>query len=251
VRGGCVRIDTLHRCVWRLSALADTLGRLLHRRALPTRATRCSGARAREHPQARGNPDLSLGLTPHKKNLQLDTLCYNTAMTQAERILAAITGPDPPQSMHDLHAKVGGQMNTCYQHIGRLLRKGTITPEMIPWRKFYRAGTTKPKPRPLTKIILPKPTNMEQQLENWMNDGGKDRVAAARLLAEMRGMGTDAFTPPPVNDRDGELNALSRCMAAAGRDVTLEALRITFPEAPIANPPPDLAGVPASGGPVV
>lgn len=62
-----------------------------------------------------------------------------------------------------------------------------------------------------------------------IKENDKDRVAALRLLADLRTQGGDIQGPPAPNDEAGMVEALSRMLLSAGESILQKAIARSWP----------------------
>lgn len=146
-------------------------------------------------------------------------------MTETDlKIIALMKGENPPQTVRELVAAMAPiAQATVFSKISALLNAGELTRDDLPWRKDKEARTKQGRPRDK------KLRTLEKQVEGWIGEGGKDRVAAGKLLQELRMVGAEAVGPPVPEDKAATIDALCRMMASVGREWTTEAYNRMFP----------------------
>jgi hypothetical protein len=143
--------------------------------------------------------------------------------TLAERVLEALQAVPPPTGPAEIASKLGVQSSNVRTRISQLLADGVLKPNDIPWRGQLTSATGKGYRKRTSRDIA-------KRAEQIADEQGNDRVAALRLLHDIRTTSSDSFGPPSPDDREGIIKALSVQMAAAGREVSMEALAVAFPE---------------------
>jgi hypothetical protein len=142
-----------------------------------------------------------------------------------QEIVDAMKGADPPQTVKDLAARLTSYKPAyVYSKLSAVLNAGLLSRDQLPWRRDKGERTRKGRPRKL------KDKRLERKLEGWVDEGGSDRVQAAKALMELRQTGADVTGPPVPNDKESTIRELSRQMVAVGRDWTFEALFLLWPE---------------------
>jgi hypothetical protein len=146
-------------------------------------------------------------------------------MTELDKqILQLMKSPTPPQTVKELvEACAPAKQATIFSKLSALLNSGELTRDELPWRKDQEARTKKGRPQKQKQKAL------EKKLEQWISEDGKDRVAAAKTLMELRMTGQEVTGPPPPNDKEGTIAALKQQLAAVGRDWATEAYEQLWP----------------------
>jgi hypothetical protein len=141
-------------------------------------------------------------------------------MTDLEqRIVALIKGQTPPQTVAALLAALPGTAQaTVFSKISVLLSAGELTRDDLPWRKDQASRTKAGRPRKQTK-------SLERKLKQWIDEDGKDRVAAMKELIALQMTGQELSGPPEPSDKESTILALRRQLAAVGRDWATEAFQ--------------------------
>lgn len=144
-------------------------------------------------------------------------------MTELDRkILELMRSPTAPQTVKALvEACAPAKQVTIFSKISALLNAGELTRDELPWRKDKISRTRVGRPKKLRAL--------EDKLERWVDEGGRDRVGAARALIDLRSSGQEVSGPPPPDDKEGTITALSQMLAAVGREWATEAMQRTFP----------------------
>jgi hypothetical protein len=126
------------------------------------------------------------------------------------------------------------------------LHEGAITIDDIPWRKG----------KPASKAGRPRGAlsgyhDIAREAKKMVDERGKDRLGALRLLTELRQMGGEQSGPPPPNDEDGKRAALVRIFAAAGPKAVESAIRSYWPRAHVTLVPEEANHVQEASTPEV
>jgi hypothetical protein len=145
-------------------------------------------------------------------------------MTDLEKqIVALMKGPDPPQSVAALlKALEGTARATVFSKISVLLSAGELTRDDLPWRRDQESRTKAGRPRKQTRKLAGK-------LQQWIDEGGKDRVQAAKALMELQSISHEQVGPAEPNDKEGTIKALKSQLAAVGREWATEAYNQLWP----------------------
>jgi hypothetical protein len=160
------------------------------------------------------------------------------------KIIQLMKGASPPQTVRELlEACAPVAKATIFSKISGLLNAGEITRDDLPWRKDKDSRTKQGRPRDKKVKAL------EKQAESWAAEGGKDRVAAGKLLLEIRQSGAEVTGPPSPDDKEATVNALKRQLAAVGREWSMEAFNAVFPPLDVVDivMDPIMTAVPAPG----
>lgn len=172
--------------------------------------------------------------------LHYEAMGLHSGRTIPNRIIEAITGPSPPPTQQALADALGLPLSAVRVPVWRLIQRGILTKDQLPWcRTAVETASANRK-----RIGTP----LAEDLQRIIDEDGKDRVAAARLLHEMASGLTDTFAPPMPNDYAGLVAALTRCMSAAGREASTAAFDAAFPPEAHLETHTEVAGLPASGG---
>lgn len=139
------------------------------------------------------------------------------------KVRDAIRTEPIPQTMAELSERAGLARATCSAVVTQLLKTGQIARKEMPWRIDSDEQPTKRGAKQKTFI-----RGMENLLKKWAKEGGKDRVAAARALIELKSLAVEGSDIPQENDRAGILDALTRMIVSAGRPVSVEAMELAF-----------------------
>lgn len=140
-------------------------------------------------------------------------------------IVQLMKGPTPPQTVKALvEACAPAAQATIFSKLSALLNSGELTRDELPWRRDQEDRTRRGRPKKREQKAL------EKKIQGWIDEGGKDRVSAARALMDLRTLGQEVTGPPPPDDKDGTISALKQQLAAVGREWATEAFRQLWPE---------------------
>lgn len=145
-----------------------------------------------------------------------------------QQIIAELRGPNPPLTVADLVRRCGVKHITVMQRLSTMLSRGLITRDELSWRRDKLARTKAGRPKGALRGI-------QNKVKGWIEEGGKDRVQAARLLADLQQISTEQMGPPEPNDRRGTIEALKLQLLAVGKEWADEAYQEAFPSEEASN----------------
>ena len=157
-----------------------------------------------------------------------------------EAIITHLGGQDPPLTIRDLAARCNSTIHYVRSRITYLLRHNRILLSQCPWRHDYKRSIARHRP---SKSLA----DIETNLEHIVAQDGRDRVAALRILTDIRTQGTTSSGPPPPNNRAAITSSLARILRSAGRDVLNDAILEAWPSDVQTLPETNLAGPPPGG----
>jgi hypothetical protein len=170
-------------------------------------------------------------------------MCYTQLVTELDRqILQLMKSSSPPQTVAELvMACAPAKSATIFSKLSALLNSGELTRDELPWRRDQATRTQAGRPKKDRQQRA-----LEKKLEEWIDEGDKDRVAAAKTLIDLRMTGTEVSGPPPPNDKDGTIAALCQQLAAVGRDWATEAYQRMWPTEAVNGETGTMGAAPAS-----
>jgi hypothetical protein len=142
-------------------------------------------------------------------------------------ILDELRTPEPPQTAKELADRCGAKKPIhVYARIAVLLREGIITTADLPWRKDG-PPTKRGRPRGTPAVYGDIGRGAAEIAKNGKSDMA--RLAAMRLMFDLRSGSGEVQTPPMPGDTEGMIDAMSRQMQAGGREMTRAAVAKAFP----------------------
>lgn len=163
-----------------------------------------------------------------------------------QRVLDAILAEPIPQSLAEICARVTLNATHTTVVISRLLARGLIQPSNVPWRipaganlrrgsGSGRFAATADERLASGDLSIPA---LEAEATRIIAANGPDRVAALRVLIDIKSLSGSGTRPPAPDSPDAELHALTSVLQSAGRPLADAAFTAAFPpEAPDATPP--------------